>query len=163
MTKKKKNILVGLLLLLLLLFGCFYFLQGKNIPKLNFDTSAEKYQSKIKKPEDWTSTRLAFPGYEDIKIEEGTKLLYIALENPSFNEANFQYTLFLDGKDDAHQLVKTGLIKPGEAVTKVVLPDNLSLGTHKVFIKIRAFAPHDNESKLNGFDTDFNLNVLKKA
>ncbi|NTJ98456.1 hypothetical protein HQ633_12700, partial [Enterococcus faecium] len=92
MKKKEKRIISIILLLLLFLGGiCGYFFWNKSPVSDLFDSHAKDYQSNIKKPEDWPKSKIAFPAYGDMQIEEGTDELYIALQNPDFNEANLQY------------------------------------------------------------------------
>ena len=164
-SKKKKITIVVLLFLFLLLAigGAWYFNQSKSTTSMPLDSQAQKYNSKIKKPEDWPKTKIAYPVYGSTKVLEGAKYLYIALQNPKFNEANLRYTLYLDKEDDkAHQLIHTGLIEPGKAVTKVPLPKELTAGDHTIYVHTKAFAPNDKQTKLNSVNTSFVLTVLKK-
>lgn len=162
--QNKKTIKIILSILLLLALGIFgYFQHSKTSNFVTMDSNAQKYNSKIKKPEDWPKTKIAYPAYGPTKIVQGATKLYIALQNPKFNEANLQYILYLDKEEDKdHQLIKTGLIEPGKAVTEVPLPEDLAAGDHIIYVHTKAFAPHDNDTKLNNVNTSFVLTVLKK-
>lgn len=159
---KLKTIIIGIFLLILITIGSFFlFSHGNNDNLLKFDESAKTYKSKIKKPEEWSKDKIAFPAFKEIKVVEGTDKLYIALENPSFNEAYLQFTLYLDNsKSDFYQ---SGLVKPGQAITEVPLNPNLKPGTHNIELAMRAYAPNDNKTSLNGTNVNFKLQVLEKG
>lgn len=155
--KKKKHLLLLLLLLIVALGTYFFFRQSPE--SLGFDSSAKKYDSKIKKPEEWSQSRIAFPAFKEMSIEEGTDKLYIALANPSFNEANLQFSLRIE--PEKSPFFETKLVKPGEAITEVPIP-KLAAGEYKVQLKMNAYAPNDDSVRLNGTETFFSLTVLKK-
>lgn len=161
MNTKQKRMTIMVVLLLLLVGGLVGYRLLHKDNGLIFDSSAKKYDAKIKKPQDWTNTRIAFPGYKDTKIMEGDKALYIALSNPSFNEANFKFKVYIDHEDKEHELLDSDLVKPGEAITQVSLPKDLTAGEHMVFLRIKPFPPHDKTAKLNDYKTSFKLMVLK--
>lgn len=153
--EKKKTIKIVLSILLLLNLGFLgYFQQSKVSNFISKDTNAHKYNLKIKKTEDWPKTKIAYPSFGPTKIVEGTTKLYIALQNPKFNEANLQYTLYLDKE---HQLIKTRLIEPSEAVTEVSLPKDLTAGEHIIYVHTKAFAPNDTQT---GSLTSTNLLII---
>lgn len=153
-----------IIVLILVLVGSiagYFLLKSLNTSSV-YDSNAKDYQSKIKKPEDWPKSKIAFPAYGNTKILEGTDKLYIALQNPSFNEANLKYILYLDEETKAKKLYETDLIKPGQAITEVDLPKNLSKGDHVIYLHAKAFAPNDPDTKLNSVETSFKLTVLEK-
>lgn len=154
---KKKWLLLLLLLISLVAGGLYYY---KNSDFLGFDNSAEKYEGKIKEPKEWSTSRVAFPAFKSVRALEGSETLYIALVNPSFNEANIQFTVSLDGVEEP--LLVTKLVRPGEAVKEVQLPKDLKAGVHKIRLKMRAFAPGDDSIELSGTETDFDLTLLTK-
>ncbi|WP_375270015.1 hypothetical protein [Enterococcus sp. DIV0212c] len=158
--KKKYQISFAILSLLLLILTGYFFLTQEKEQLLGSESHATPHKSKIKKPEAWSNEKIAFPAFKQVTIKEGTENLYIALTNPSFNSAKIKFTVYLDQQKEA--LLKTGLIKPGEAVTEVPLPKGLSLGTHNVFLKMQGYASEDEEAVLSGTDTSFKLIVLKE-
>lgn len=161
MNNRNKKIGVALFFLLVLLVGTgiYFYQRGLKFPE--FDKSAKVYKSKIKKPEEWAEDQIAFPAYKDIKVIKGSKKKYIALENPSFNDANLQFKLIIDNNEQA--AYKSGLVKPGEAITEVPIPDNLTVGEHNIRLEMRGFAPNDNKTKLNGTNVDFKMYVLEET
>lgn len=163
MEKKKKRVITLIILILVLLGGMtgYFLLKSSNTSNV-YDSDAKDYQSKIKKPEDWPKSKIAFPAYGDTKILEGTDKLYIALQNPSFNEANLKYILYLDEETKAKKIYETDLIQPGKAITEIDLPENLSKGDHTIYLHTKAFAPNDPDTKLNSVETSFKLTVLEK-
>ncbi|MEY8500489.1 DUF4832 domain-containing protein [Enterococcus avium] len=162
MKKKKKRIIIVFAFLLLLLGGMTGYFLLKSPHKLSvYDSNAKDYQSKIKKPEDWPKSKIAFPAYGNVKVLEGTDKLYIALQNPSFNEANLKYIIYLDEKIETKKICETDLIQPGKAITEVDLPKELSKGEHTIYLHTKAFAPNDPDTKLNSFETSFKLTVLE--
>ncbi|NBA40645.1 hypothetical protein [Enterococcus hirae] len=161
--KKKRSVLLILLLFVVIggIVGYFFF-RDSPVSDL-FDSNAKDYQSNIKKPEDWPKSKIAFPAYGDMQIEEGTDKLYIALVNPDFNEANLQYILYLNGENKSDEFYETGLISPGKAVTEVSLPRKLAKGEYTIYLHTKAFAPKDPDTKLNSVQTSFKLTVLEKG
>jgi len=87
--------------------------------------------------------------------------MYIALENPSFNDANLQFKIIIDNNEkNAYQ---SGLVKPGEAITEVPIPNNLTVGEHNIRLEMRGFAPNDSKTQLNGTNVDFKMHVLENT
>lgn len=159
---QKKITVVTILLLLLIAIGSwFYIKQTSDMPLIDFDKSAKTYKSKIKKPEEWSEDKIAFPAFKEVTVVQGSKKFYMALENPSFNEAYLQFTLTLNG--EGTPFYETGLVKPGEAVTEVPMPANLGIGNHIVKLSMKAYAPNDKKTKLNGTNVNFVLRVLEKG
>lgn len=157
--KKKIGGILIFLLVLLLGTGAYFYQKGLELPA--FDKSAKAYKSKIKKPEEWAEDQIAFPAYKDVKVIKGSDKMYIALENPSFNDANLQFKIIIDNNEkNAYQ---SGLVKPGEAITEVPIPNNLTVGEHNIRLEMRGFAPNDSKTQLNGTNVDFKMHVLENT
>lgn len=162
MERKKKKTVIAILVILLIAIGTWFYIQQKgDHPLLDFDKSAKTYKSKIKKPEEWSEDKIAFPAFKEVKVIQGSDKFYMALENPAFNEAYLQFSLTLVG--EKKPFYETGLVKPGEAVTEVPMPKQLSVGDHIIKLSMKAFAPNDEKTKLNGTKVDFNLRILEKG
>lgn len=156
--KKKKKWLLVLLLLLLGIFAGWFFFKGNS--RFDFDKNAQSYESPIKKPTDWTGDRIAFPAFKEVRVGENDKEVNMALSNPDFNDAYFKYSLYLD--EDSEPFFETGIVKPGQAVTSVTLPEGLKAGEHKVKLETKSFAPGDPKVRLSGANSFFKLTVLKE-
>lgn len=158
--KRKKRFLI-LFLCIVLLGGvlAFIFFQKPEHKSLLFDQNAEDYQGKIKQPVDWTSEKISFPSYRTVRILKTAKEIHLSLVNPSFNKANLQFTLYLNGQKEP--LLRTGLVQPGKAVQKVPLKESLKPGSYKVQLKMKAYAQGQEKVELNGANTEFELLVMK--
>lgn len=162
MQKKTKIIVSSIIILILITIGAFFlFSHGNNQSLLGFDESAKTYTGKIKRPEEWTKEKIAFPAFKEVKAIEGSDKLYIALENPSFNEAYLQFTMYMDNSNAP--IYESGLVKPGQAITEIPLNSPLEPGTHNIKLEMKAYAPGDNKTSLNGTNVDFQLQVLEEG
>ncbi|MDR0922700.1 MAG: hypothetical protein LBM95_10010 [Lactobacillales bacterium] len=159
--KYQTRILIGSIILLLLVLPLItYSLLSKKEPSeeaVKEDKRAISYKSAIKKPIISEKDTITFPGYGNMSILEGTEKLAIALVNPSFNHGNIQFIVYLD--DEKSPLLKTDIVIPGKAVTEVPLPKGLSVGKHKIKLEMLGFS--DNQTRLSGTTTSFELTVLK--
>lgn len=162
MKQKRKRIIIATIItiVLVILASIFYVQKNNDKPLLDFDKSAKTYKSKIKKPEEWAEDRIAFPAFKEVKVVQGSDKAYMALENPSFNEAYLQFSLFLNGEKTP--FYESGLVKPGKAITEIPLPKKLSVGSHVIKMSMKAYAPNDDKTTLNGTNTSFVLQVLKR-
>lgn len=158
---KKSNLLNGLIFLLgviLLAFVSFIFLKQENDTFL--DENAKAFQSDIKRDKDWGDSRILIPGFETLYMDEGSDELYVALVNPEGNPCYFQYSVFMEGSDK--EILKTGMIPPGQAITTVKMPDKMKRGSSELTIKIRAYSLDDHETELNGAEMKTTLIVVGK-
>lgn len=87
---------------------------------IDYDERATSYETRMRKPESIADGSISFPRFKSITIQAGVNKLYIALLNPSFNEADIQFIMTLEGRDKP--LLESGLVKPGKAITEVSLP-----------------------------------------
>ncbi|EOH96634.1 hypothetical protein UAW_01799 [Enterococcus haemoperoxidus ATCC BAA-382] len=164
--KKKKNhskrkrliILISTVVAVTILLA-FLFFRGLKTSAIHYDAQAVKYEAKIKKPENLPINSITFPGFRDIAIQEGDKVLYIALVNPSFNKADIQFKVTLN--DRTTPILTTGLVKPGQAVTEVPLPKELPVGEHTVKLEMFGYTQDEVQQRLTGSQTTFKLQVLK--
>ncbi|MGL9971279.1 hypothetical protein [Enterococcus sp. DIV1420a] len=163
MNKRKKLLVVTLLIVFILLVIGSYFLLNKHEQptqtKLKEDPQAVTYNNKIEKPKDYDATQLVFPGYDDIKVPEGTDKAYVSLVNPVFNQASFKFTI--SNEADNQMLLETGLIKPGKAVNEIPIPKGLIPGTYPLKMGIQVF-DLTTEKQLNGASTTIQLIVVEK-
>lgn len=147
--------LMGLLIIFsMLMYGGVYLFK-KDTPKI--DPNAKDYVANIKRPDDWDPTRIAIPGYEDIKMKTSDGAAYVALWNPDENPCYFEFEILL--KDNGERLYQTGLIPPGQAVTKI--PIELSAGEYDITIKINTYSLKDHKTRMNGADINTKLIVLE--
>ncbi|WP_206215476.1 MULTISPECIES: LPXTG cell wall anchor domain-containing protein, partial [unclassified Enterococcus] len=135
----KRIVILIILILFCLLGGIFawFFISSPSEDVLKEDTNAVGYNSNLKKPKDFTSDQIAFPGFSEIKVKEGSKLAPVLLENPSFNKVYFKYIVTFD--ETGEKLLQTDLIAPGKAIKEMPLPKNLSVGKHLVTIAIKTY------------------------
>lgn len=152
------NILMLLFGVMLLGFGSFILLNQKSDAFL--DENVKVFESDIKRDKDWGDARILIPGFETLYMDEGSDELYIALVNPEGNPCYFQYSLYMDGSEK--EILKTGMIPPGQAVTTVKMPNKMKEGTSELTIKIRAYSLDDHETELNGAEMKATLLVLGK-
>ena len=85
--------------------------------------------------------------------------MYVALANPSFNKAYIKFELAMD--DEEEPFYQSGLVRPGEAITEVKLPDDVAAGQHTIHLMMKGYASDGSDTQLNGTTTDFSLIILK--
>lgn len=100
---------------------------------------------------------IMLPGYDVLTLKQATKRVDIALLNPDGNTCYFKFTIVL--KDSGEELYKTGLIKPGTAVTSFTVEKDLKKGTYPIVIKVDTADLKDPENMFNGGAVEATLEV----
>ncbi|WP_338631911.1 hypothetical protein [Clostridium baratii] len=156
----KKNWLlffISLLSVCVLTLGIIHFSNSKNGPDL--DANASDYVAKLEKPENFDPTKIAVPGYNEIRAKEGDTDAYVALWNPEYNPVYFKFDVVLN--ETGESLLKTKLIPPGKAVTKIPLNKNIKPGIYDITIKISSYSLEDYKTQMNGANVKTKLIILK--
>lgn len=147
--------------MLVLLVGMSFFLffnpKTEEVNELTYEKKVVKYTGKIARPENFTPDNISFPGFAPIKIKEGTKELLIDLVNPEFNEVDIQFIVILGEKDI---LLNSGLVAPGEAITRVALPKKLKKGEYNLSVEMKGFAKDKNHTRVTGTNNKILLEVI---
>lgn len=157
---KKVNLrraLLPLLFVALLAVGIFLF-TGESDSFL--DKSAKPFDTQIKREEDLGESKILLPGFETLYMDEGKNELYVALANPKGNPCYFRYTIYMEGRDK--EIYQSGMIKPGDAVTTVKMPEKMKKGTYQLTLKIQSFSLNNYKTELNGGEMMANLIVLSR-
>lgn len=140
-----------------LLFMAFHRPSGVPI-----DPNSSTYKVNIEqqaKSEPGTTT---IPGYDDIKIQAGTDEAYVALWNPETNSVYFKFKITM--KDSGETLYESGLIPPGNAITKLKLSKKITKGVHPIIISITTYALKDYHKQMNGGQVETNLvGIVKQS
>ena len=153
----RNNWLMLLIILLSTLFILSTIISINKGPKL--DSSAKDYVANIKRPADWDSTKIAIPGFNEIKAKYGEGAAYIALWNPMDNPVYFEYNVIMDKTGET--ILKTDLIPPGKAITKLPLKKNLKPGTYDITIKVNTYSLDDYTKPMNGGEVKTKLVILE--
>lgn len=85
---------------------------------------------------------------------------YIALWNPDTNPCYFQFIIM--EKDSGEVIYKSGLIPPGEAVTKVKFKHRISQGIHEALMTIRTYDLKNHEQEMNGGNVKIRIIGMEK-
>lgn len=125
--------------------------------ELNYEKNVVKYAGKIERPVNFSPNNISFPGFAPIKIKEGAKELFIDLVNPEFNEADIQFIVMLNEED---VLLNSGLVAPGEAITRVPLPKKLKKGAYTLSVEMKGFARDKNHTRVTGTNNKISLEVM---
>lgn len=144
--KIKKIMIVSIILLLAIGLVIGVYLLMNSHDGIDIDSNAKKYEANIQRPEDWGNSRIAIPGYGDIRMEENTDIFHVALYNPSDNPCYFVFHVIIEGKE----LYKSKLVPPGEAITNAKLNKKIHSGTHEVTIRIDTYDLTDGKTPMNG-------------
>ena len=91
---------------------------------------------------------IMLPGFDTLVMNYATQKVDIALLNPEGNECLFKYHIIL--KDSGKELYKTGLIKPGTAVTSFEVQEKLEKGKYPIVVKVDTADLKDPEKLFNG-------------
>ncbi|GAA0705359.1 hypothetical protein GCM10008904_13130 [Paraclostridium ghonii] len=149
------RIVVILVAILALLFG---LIAMKNSgPKL--DSAAKDYVANIQRPADWDSSKIAIPGFNEIKAKYGEGAAYVALWNPMDNPVYFQYDVIID--QTGKSILKTNLIPPGKAVTKIPISKSLKPGTYDITLKVNTYSLDDHTKPMNGGEVKQKLVIVE--
>lgn len=154
----KSNWIMFIAILLSILALLFALIIGRNSgPKL--DSSAKDYVANIERPADWDSTKIAIPGFNEIKAKYGEGAAYVALWNPMDNPVYFEYDIIMDKTGES--ILKTDLIPPGKAVTKLPLKKNLKPGTYDITLKVNTYSLDDHTKSMNGGEVKTKLIIVE--
>lgn len=158
----KKLLSLGVLfVLLIVVVVVFFVIKNDQSDAIEYDNKAVDYQTSIAKPEGISGNSITFPGFRDTSIEEGSDKLYLMLVNPEFNQGNIQFTVYVD--DAKKPTLTTKLVKPGKAISEIPLSKKLAIGTHKIRLEMLGYADDEQQTRLSGTTTTFDLNVVKKG
>ncbi|SFL61291.1 hypothetical protein [Lactococcus garvieae] len=162
--ENKRRVIFSLLLLLISFLAVLLFFilkpsDNKASNQFREDSSAVGYQSKLKKPQDFTKEQIALPGFSKIYVKEGEEKTNYALSNPSFNEVYFKYKVIF--KNTNETLLETEAIAPGKAIIGFPLPKDLQEGEYPVIIKISTY-DQETKTRLNGGESTVPLIVKKE-
>lgn len=155
--KGRVFILTATLILLLIMSGVGLWALFNNKGNL-LDPDAEDYTPKIQVPKNTDASKIAIPGYSDIRIPEGSTA-HISLWNPEGNPCYFKFIITLD--ETKEQLYESGLVEPGKAVTEQKLSRKLKEGSYAITIKIKSYSLNDAEKEMNGGQVQTDLIVVK--
>lgn len=147
--------------LLIVIVSLFLLLKNDKSSAIEYDGQAIDYETKIAKPEGISGNSISFPGFRETVIEEGSKVLHLALVNPEFNQGNIRFVVYLD--EEQKPTLTTKLVKPGKAIKEIPIPKTLSVGTHKIHLEMVGYADNEEQSRLSGTNTEFDLIVVKKG
>lgn len=153
----KKLVIIGVLIVIIaaLCVGGYFLLNKSGGQKI--DSNAKKFEVKVERPKDMKKDQIAIPGYADIHVENGSDEINVALFNPNGNPCYFKFTVMIDeGKE---VIFESGLIPPGEAVTKSKLNKKMTTGTYPITIKIDTYDLDDRKTEMNGSQVKTNIVV----
>lgn len=154
----KNNWIMFTIILISIIALLFVLIAGKKSgPKL--DNSAKDYVANIERPADWDPTKIAIPGFNEIKAKSGEGAAYVALWNPMDNPVYFEYNIIMDKTGES--ILKTDLIPPGKAVTKLPLNKNIKPGTYDVTIKVNTYSLDDHTKSMNGGEVKTKLVIVE--
>lgn len=154
----KSNWIMFIAILLSILALLFALIIGRNSgPKL--DSSAKDYVANIERPADWDPTKIAIPGFNEIKAKYGEGAAYVALWNPMDNPVYFEYDIIMDKTGES--ILKTDLIPPGKAVTKLPLKRNLNPGIYDITLKVNTYSLDDHTKSMNGGEVKTKLIIVE--
>lgn len=101
--------------------------------------------------------KIAIPGYYQLAISAGTLIQKVELHNPSENPCNFVISMILP---DGTEIFRSGMIEPGQKIDAIKLSKSLEVGTYKnAILRYECYSSIDN-TKMNGADTKFILEVV---
>lgn len=98
---------------------------------------------------------IAFPAYQDMKIEAGTDILHVALWNPKKNTCYFKFTI--TEKDSKKVLYESKLVAPGKAIKEVQMPEVIPVGSRAIVVSVDTFDLEDEEVPLNSARVEVKL------
>ncbi|HDN2514139.1 TPA: hypothetical protein P1K40_000321 [Clostridioides difficile] len=154
----KSNLIMSIIILLSILAIIFALIAGKNSgPKL--DSSAKDYVANIQRPADWDSSKIAIPGFNEIKAKSGEGAAYVALWNPMDNPVYFEYDIIMDQTGES--ILRTNLIPPGKAVTKLPLNKSLKPGTYDITLNVNTYSLDDHTERMNGGQVKTKLVIVE--
>lgn len=149
--------MIGIATFVIAMAAVVWFVQSTMIEHV-LDPNAKSYTPSVEHNVVTDPDHIALPGYDDIRMEAGSDIAYLALWNPEGNPCLFKFTLLKDGE----QLYQSGMIEPGKAVTEVKLSQSIAKGVHDATLKIQTYAIDDPEIELNGGEVLIKLVGLEK-
>lgn len=148
-----RNLLLLFLILLLIgssMFGMYML--GRNTA---LDENAVDFSPVNGEKIDPDPNHIAFPAYQDMKIEAGTDILHVALWNPKKNTCYFKFTI--TEKDSKKVLYESKLVAPGKAIKEVPLSEVIPVGSREVVVSVDTFDLEDEEVPLNSARVEVKL------
>lgn len=104
---------------------------------------------------------IAFPAYNDLKIEAGTDVLRTALWNPKKNTCYFKFTI-TDSKS-GKTWYQSKMVAPGKAIKEVKLPEKIEAGSRNIIILVETFDLENEEVPLNSAKVEVKLIGVKRS
>ena len=148
-----RNLLLLFLILLLIgssMFGMYML--GRNTA---LDENAVDFSPVNGEKIDPDPNHIAFPAYQDMKIEAGTDILHVALWNPKKNTCYFKFTI--TEKDSKKVLYESKLVAPGKAIKEVQMPEVIPVGSRAIVVSVDTFDLEDEEVPLNSARVEVKL------
>lgn len=102
------------------------------------------------------SGTIAIPGHDRIFMKAGQKVQEVDLGNPKQNDCYMTIAILLP---DRTRLYKSGMLKPGQALTSIEISRELKAGTYKGAILSYSCYSTEGMQALNGAETIFNLEL----
>lgn len=143
-----------LVALLALVIGGGWFLYNQD--KVDLDEAAIAYQmpSGMKNND---PSKIMMPSYGVVAMKAGTRDVMITLLNPEGNPCYFRYIISL--KESGKILYESKWIKPGTAIDRVQINEDLSVGTYPIQIKVDTGTLDDPEVPMNNGVIEATLKV----
>lgn len=144
----KKSLLkiwITIAVLLVILAGVIIAATWDRGPTLDKNAIAYQLPGEVKNTD---PESIMLPGFDTLVMNYNTHKVDIALLNPDGNDCYFRYHIVL--KDSGEELYKTGLIKPGTAVTSFKVDKKLKKGKYPIVINVDTVSLKDQDKSYNG-------------
>lgn len=99
---------------------------------------------------------ISIPGFDSMKIPQGTTLVSTNLYNPDKNTCNFEISIILSSTKE--EIYKSKLVSPGQHLYQVELSRVLEKGTYDAILHYNTFSLDEN-TPMNGANVPFKLVV----
>ena len=151
--------LIIAILAIIAIFASIFVGMSSKKDDIGIDKDIIDYVANLERPEDWDPTKIILPGFNEIKAKYTEGAAYVALSNPLDNPVYFQYDVTLD--ETGESLLKTGLIPPGKAVTKLPLNKALKPGSYDITLNISTYSLEDHTQPMNAGAVKTKLIILE--
>lgn len=148
--------MAAVVLLVFLLLGNIG--NGKKEPDI--DKGSGKYTPDNNFTEQSEPNKIILPGYKDIRMRAEKKTANIALWNPDTNPCYFKF--IITEKENHEVIYESGLVPPGEAVTKITFKQEIPKGIHEATLTIKTYNLKDYEQRMNGGEVKIRIIALEK-
>lgn len=100
------------------------------------------------------------PGYGDIVFTPGQKIQKLQVGNPPSNNCYFIISIAVDA---GREIYRSGLIKPGSAITEIELSDTLAPGEYKAEMRYECYTLDEEKKPLNSTVVGFTIRVPEEG